>query len=69
MLKFGLDVDSIVDDEPINLFFSENGFNSKQFVNNASSSLIFIIFFVFGWTVLLALKALSGFSLHAIRFY
>jgi hypothetical protein len=67
MLKFGLDIDNLLDDEPINLFFSENGFSSKQILKNAGSSLIFIVFFVFSWTVLLALKPLSGFSLHAFR--
>jgi hypothetical protein len=51
----GLDYDSI-DDNPLNGFFSENGFDSTVFIKNIGSTLIFVLLYLFGWVVLLLLK-------------
>lgn len=38
---FGLDYNS-VDDNPLNSYFSENGFESTLFIKNIGSTLIFV---------------------------
>ena len=57
MATFDLDIDDIPDDEPININFSENGYDSKLFLRNAGSSLVFVILNSFGWLILLSLNS------------
>ena len=51
----GLDYDSI-DDNPLNGYFSENGFDSTLLIKNIGSTLIFVLLYLFSWVVLLLLK-------------
>jgi hypothetical protein len=51
----GLDYDSI-DDNPLNEYFSENGFDSTLFIKNLGSTLIFVLLYFLSWFVLLLLK-------------
>ena len=52
MESIGLNIDKIDNDEPVNIFFEENGFQSKQFLKNFGSALIFLVFYIFGWVLL-----------------
>ena len=44
--RIGINIEEIDDDEPVNVFFEENGFQSKQFLRNAGSSLFFLMFYL-----------------------
>ena len=57
MASLDLEIDDIPDDEPININFSENGYDSKLFLRNAGSSLVFVILNFFGWLILLSLNS------------
>jgi hypothetical protein len=46
----------LVDDKPLNRYFSENGFESTLFINNIGSTLIFVLVYLFSWIMLLMLK-------------
>ena len=59
MATFDLDIDDIPDDEPININFSENGYDSKLFLKNAGSTLLFVILNLLGWFILISLKLIS----------
>jgi hypothetical protein len=60
---FGIDLEeNLKDDEPLNLQFDEFGFQSKQFLKNSGSSLIFIIFYLMGWCLLIILLLASKYS-------
>ncbi len=59
MESIGLQVDNIDHDEPVNIFFEENGFQSKQFLKNSGSTLIFLVFYVFGWVLLFVVKGIA----------
>ena len=54
MKGIGLDLD-VEEDDPINLQFSQNGFDSKQFMANIGSTLLLIVGYVALWLVLLLL--------------
>jgi hypothetical protein len=54
----GLVYDS-VDDNPLNGYFSENGFESTLFIKNIGSTLIFVLLYFFLWFFLLLLKSLT----------
>ena len=64
MSSLGIDLEKATNDTAINIQFSENGFNSKQFLKNSGSSLIFLMMYMIGWIVLLFLSLLSRFSNH-----
>jgi hypothetical protein len=49
------------EDDPLNEYFSENSFESKLFINNSGSTLIFMIIYVFAWFILLILKIIVFF--------
>jgi hypothetical protein len=59
MESIGLYVDNIDNDEPVNIFFEENGFQSKQFLKNAGSTLVFLVLYVFGWVLLFVIQRIS----------
>lgn len=56
---FGLDLDKVENDDGLNIVFSENGFQSKQFIKNAGSSVIFVIVYVSAWIILMKISILS----------
>jgi hypothetical protein len=55
MKNLGLDFDLIEKDEPMNLEFSQNGFESMQFLRNIGTTLIFITLYLSAWIILLLL--------------
>lgn len=55
MKNLGLDFDLIENDEPMNLEFSQNGFESMQFLRNIGATLIFITLYLSAWIILLLL--------------
>ena len=59
MSTIDLDIDNIPDDDPININFSENGYDSKAFLKNADSTLIFMTLYLLGWLILLIIKLIS----------
>ncbi len=59
MESIGLYVDNIDNDEPVNIFFEENGFQSKQFLKNAGSTLVFLVLYVFGWVLLFVIQRIA----------
>ena len=62
MKGIGLDVDLIENDDPINLQFSQNGFESKQFMVNIGSTLLFVVGYFALWLFLLLLWRIHSFS-------
>lgn len=62
MSFIGIDFDKVTNDTALNIQFSENGFNSKQFLKNSGSSLVFLIIYIFSWIILLLLLFLSRIS-------
>ena len=62
MSCIGIDFDKMINDTALNIQFSENGFNSKQFLKNSGSSLVFLIIYIFSWIILLLLLFLSRIS-------
>ncbi len=61
MESIGLYVDNIDNDEAVNIFFEENGFQSKQFLKNAGSTFFFLVFYVFGWLILFIIQWIAQF--------
>jgi hypothetical protein len=55
MKRMGLDFDLIENDEPINLEFSQNGFESMQFLRNIGATLLYIILYFCAWMLLFIL--------------
>jgi hypothetical protein len=55
----GIEFDKVKNDKALNVQFSDNGFESKQFLKNAGSSFFFLLAYLFGWVVLLMLSLLS----------
>ena len=55
----GIDFGKLTNDTAINVQFSDNGFDSKQFLKNSGSSFFFILAYIFSWLVLLLLSLLS----------
>jgi hypothetical protein len=61
MESIGLFVDNIDNDEPVNIFFEENGFQSKQFLNNAGSTLIFLMSYIFELVLFFVVQRIAEF--------
>jgi hypothetical protein len=59
MSGIGIDFDKVKNDTAINVQFSDNGFDSKQFMKNSGSSFFFLTTYIFSWIVLLFLTLLS----------
>ena len=59
MSTIGINFDRVKNDTALNDQFSENGFESKQFLKNSGSSFFFISIYVSSWLVLLLLSLLS----------
>ena len=59
MSGIGIEFDEIKNDTAINVQFSDNGFDSKQFLKNSGSSFFFLLAYLFSWLVLLLLSLLS----------
>jgi hypothetical protein len=57
--RIGINIEDIEDDEPVNIFFDENGFQSKQFLRNAGSALFFLMFYAFAWIILILVKGMA----------
>ena len=55
----GINFDKVKNDTALNVQFSDNGFDSKQFLKNSGSSFFFILFYIASWLVLLLLSLLS----------
>jgi hypothetical protein len=55
----GVDFGSMKNDTAINVQFSANGFDSKQFLKNSGSSFFFLSIYIFSWLVLLLFSILS----------
>ena len=60
MKGIGLNFESIENDDPISLPFSESGFESKQFLKNSGSSLVFVILYIIGWIFLFIIRLISS---------
>jgi hypothetical protein len=60
MKSIGLDLDSIENSDSISLQFSQNGFESKQFLANIGSTLLFLVFYLAMWIFLLLLMRISS---------
>jgi hypothetical protein len=58
MSSFGIDYDKVKNDTAINVQFSDNGFDSKQFLKNSGSSFFFLLIYILCWVVLLFLTIL-----------
>ena len=59
MRAIGIEFDKVKNDTAINVQFSDNGFDSKQFLKNSGSSFFFLSTYIFSWIVLLFLTLLS----------
>jgi hypothetical protein len=59
MSGIGIDFEKVKNDTAINVQFSDNGFDSKQFMKNSGSSFFFLTTYIFSWIVLLFLTLLS----------
>jgi hypothetical protein len=59
MSGIGIDFDKVKNDTAFNVQFSDNGFDSKQFMKNSGSSFFFLTTYIFSWIVLLFLTLLS----------
>ena len=59
MAAIDIDIDNIPDDKPININFSGIGYESKAFLKNVGSTLLFITIYLLGWLFLLFLKLIS----------
>jgi hypothetical protein len=56
MSYIGFDFKQVSNDTAINLQFSANGgYDSKQFLKNSGSSIIYITFYLLNWLILLLL--------------
>ena len=53
MKNLGLDFDLIENDNPMNLEFSQNGFESMFFLRNIGATLIFVTLYLTAWIILL----------------
>lgn len=62
MTGVGLDMENVKNDMAVNLWFEEYGYESKQFVKNAGSTLVFLILYLFAWLMLLIFTFLSQIS-------
>ncbi len=60
MEKLGFNFDSIADDSPVNVFFEENGFQSKQFLKNSGSTIVYILLYLASWVFLFVLNLFSS---------
>lgn len=47
----GVDFDNITNDEALNVQFSENGFESKQFLKNSGSSVFYLAVYILTWFI------------------
>ena len=69
METLGLDIEEeIAGDDAVSLEFDETGFSFKQFLKNAGSSLLYIVFYTFAWISLLLIQRLSSLFPRLIPF-
>ncbi len=61
MKKIGIDFDSVINDQPVNVFFDENGFGSKQFLKNVGSGFVYIFLYIASWVIFLIINRLASF--------
>jgi hypothetical protein len=54
--------EEIDDDDAVNMQFKEFGLDSKQFIKNSGSSLIFLVLFICIWAIYMLLIVISPFS-------
>lgn len=59
MKKIGINFDYVEDDQALNFIFSDNNFQSMQFLKNAGSSTIYVIMYFFAWIVFMMIYLLS----------
>jgi hypothetical protein len=59
MSGIGIDFDKVKNDTALNVQFSDNGFDSKQFLKNSGSSFFFLSTYIFSWVALIFLSLLS----------
>ncbi len=62
MTGVGLDLEQIENDEAMNIWFEEYGYESKQFLKNSGSTLVFLILYLFAWVLLFSSTVLSMIS-------
>ncbi len=67
MKGIGLDVDLIENDDPMNLQFSQNGFESMQFMVNIGSTLLCVVGYLALWLFLLFLSRIYSFWPKLLR--
>ncbi len=56
MHNIGLDIDQVQNDIPVSIYFSQSGFDSKQFLKNAGSSSLFLFLYINGWLILILMQ-------------
>jgi hypothetical protein len=54
--------EEIEDDEAVNMQFYDFGLESKQFIKNSGSSIIFLVVYIMLWAIYILLIAISPFS-------
>lgn len=59
MSGIGIDFENVKNDTAINIQFSDNGFESKQFLKNSGSSFFFLAMYVLSWLILLLISLIS----------
>ena len=59
MADIGLEIDDIPNDSPVNINFSQNGYDSMLFIKNAGSVIIFIALLIFCWFHLIVVRIIS----------
>jgi hypothetical protein len=60
MTDIGLDFDNVQNDDAVSIAFSDNGFESKQFLKNAGSTFFFIVLYLAGWVILFIVQRISA---------
>jgi hypothetical protein len=63
MNSIGIDYEKVKNDTALNVQFSDNGFDSKQFLKNSGSSFFYLLIYIFSLIMLLLVSLLSRLSI------
>jgi hypothetical protein len=62
MDSIGIEYEKVKNDTALNVQFSDNGFDSKQFLKNSGSSFFYLLIYIFSLIMLLLVSLLSRLS-------
>jgi hypothetical protein len=65
----GMYTDEVKNDKALSIEFENNGYQSKQFIKNAGSSLIFIMVYLMGWLILFIITIISKYTRKTWKIY